>query len=240
MMTSSMEREQRVLPFKDPESTIGLSAHSTVYKYDQPPVVLKITNPETNREYTNTEEALENARSSSAVEIEVRRSLSEQGVNPEVLPLSRYIVHSGQDRKIYVARVQKRIPDAKTLNESGKAVLDMSDAALQTLRGIFQTNLSLWRQERKVFDLMGSSSVPQTIPRRIMNQVFPLFSSRNLISEGDRQIYFIDSTHYVKPSIKEDFPRWIGMPVRVAGTVISLGLINRELRKRQRSKAKGR
>lgn len=242
-MARLIETLDSKIPFRQPDSHVGASQLSKVYGYDSVHAVLKVpTGERYQQEFKTVDAAVAAAGKMRRVETTVAERIEREGGREGIVPVSSPVIYEGPTGGAHIARVQAHIEGARTLGESGRRVLHMPDETLQDIRSIMKASLGLWKDEGRLFPIMGS--LPErtggTYLTGVANRLLPLFRSRNIVTNGEHQVYFIDTPSLTESKSIKELDKWVGKNLLLAGTVISLGVINGVLQKRKISGARNR
>jgi len=225
-----MDQASEKLPFGRHNELVGLSRKTHVYGYDNSGVVIKVPKPGEKRfdSFELAKEDLQRYRQSIE---EARRRLELKGGNKETMVEQEAVIHDAPEGGITYSRVQRWIKGAKPLSQVGGGVLNLESESLKELRRVFEVNISLWQGDRSFLDIVGSSTSKQPIHSRALKHLFPLFYSENIMVDKANEVRVVDIGGVVGGESLSLSTKLRGL-VQYMGSVISVALIDRELRKR--------
>lgn len=167
---------------------------------------------------------LENAKKRIAADNRLREIVINMGSSPEIVPEThRVICHSQEDAD--VVEVQEWYQDAKHLQDLGLRTLYLNIHALKDIRSLLIANKKLWKESQTTLDLAGTLEADQTPTFKLLQQLFPIFLSLNILIDSSENVRYIDTDRFIKDQ-KRTFKIYILQNVQVLGSTISEKIID--------------
>lgn len=213
-------------PFRRDARFVARTPGSEVFKYDQPPAVIKLPTPEGAGNYNSVQEALKDAARLRKIRSELAEEIKKKGGSPETLPDTGFVIHNRPREEgggIELTRWQTYIEGVRPMaGVSLPEFLSLPDSTLKHLRDIIAASLDF--SPAVDLDLIGTHPPERQLhPRNVPQKPFSVLSSENIILDRHDMPQLIDI---------EDTRRWHkgGINIRrIANRLrsrLSLGLID--------------
>jgi hypothetical protein len=212
-------------PFKETSNSIGESRRNTVFGYDS----LVVKTPKTGfREDVSLREIKEKSeRYKESCDL-VRKKIQKLEGKKEIVVDQSLIIHKSTMGGITYSRVQKKIPEAKTLGSIGTKLLGSDPKTLMNLRRIFESNIQIYKEKNCFLDIVGSTVSKQPKITKITKHLLPLFYSENIMldKEGTPKLVDMGELTNIK---NENLSTKLRCKFQIIGSHISINLINLSL-----------
>jgi hypothetical protein len=120
--------------------------------------------------------------------------------------------------------------DSKTLDQVSLTALPIEP--LEQLKGLFELNLRLWKKERSLLEIVGSTPKNASSTRRLFRRLFPLQNAENIVIDGEH-VRFVDFTKNKKINRPKSLRHRLYPYIEVVGSQISVAILNRMLAKKK-------
>lgn len=210
------------LPLRDGGVLLGESTNSTVVLYPRDEggcTVVKIATRPGIRVYSTPEEAYASIAGAQK-DLETISAIVPRAVEPE-----QCVICSTPDGKgITYLRLQSETVGSRLADTDINA---LSKRALEELSAIFRENIEMFKRDRSVFDIIGSTAEQPSVFTRFFRHLRPLSTSENIMVDDRGDIKIIDTA-----VLRYDSTNLIGklrIRAQVIGSHLALRKMNRRL-----------
>lgn len=217
-----MSAEQPIINEDICTTYITESKRRIVLGINSPHLVLKFR--KVGERLNPTEDPLAHAQLREKSDEKLRRLIQEQGSDPEIVPITQRIIYktaAGLD----IAEIQPWYKGAKHLADLELGVLKLNKEILQDLRNLLRANSTLWEEEQTTLDLAGTLKAKQSPMFKIIQQLFPIFTSYNIMVHPDEGVRFIDTDRFVNDH-KRTKKIFLLQSLQAIGTKLNIAILS--------------